>query len=267
MTDELARLCNNVGERGEARDPLKVLHVGKFYPPHMGGIETHLRALCQELATKLDLRVIVANDGNTFVEECMDGVAVARVPTRLTLASTPLCPEMIRRIGRSDADIVHIHLPNPMAVMAFLASGHRGRLVVTYHSDTVRQKILGTLFEPFLNKLLARSSAIIATSPDYRRTSPVLARYLDRCHVIPYGIAVEEFEQCDQSAVAKLRQQYGSRLVISVGRLVYYKGFEYLIRAMAQVQGKLLIVGDGPLRGKLEQLARDLGIADRVIFA
>ena len=267
MTDELARLCNNVGDNGPARGPLKVLHVGKFYPPHMGGIETHLRALCQELRTAIALQVIVANDRNALVEECMDGVDVSRLPTRLTLASTPLCPGMIRRIGRSDADIVHIHLPNPMAVLAYLASGHPGRVVVTYHSDTVRQKVLGTLFEPFLHQLLRRSSAIIATSPDYRRTSPILARHLDRCHVIPYGIAVEQFEHCDQSAVAKLRQRYGNRLVISVGRLVYYKGFECLIRAMAQVQGKLLIIGDGPLRGKLQQIARDLSLADRVIFA
>jgi rhamnosyl/mannosyltransferase len=267
MTDELARLCNNVAADSPAGPPLKVLHVGKFYPPHMGGIETHLRALCQELRTTTDLRVIVANDGNTLVEESLDGVEVSRLPTRLTVASTPLCPGMIRRIGSSDADIVHIHLPNPMAVLAYLASGHPGRLVVTYHSDTVRQKILGALFEPFLHKLLKRSSAIIATSPDYRRTSPILARHLDRCHVIPYGIAVEQFDHCDQSSVAKLRQQYGNRLVISVGRLVYYKGFEYLIRAMAQVKGKLLIVGDGPLRAKLQQIARDLGIADRVIFA
>jgi glycosyltransferase involved in cell wall biosynthesis len=55
--------------------------------------------------------------------------------------------------------------------------------------------------------------------------------------------------------------------VISVGRLVYYKGLEYLIRAMADVRGKLVIVGSGPLRGKLERLAAQLGVADRVNFA
>jgi rhamnosyl/mannosyltransferase len=267
MTDELTRLCAHVAGNGApASRAMKVLHVGKFYPPHMGGIETHLRSLCSELRKSIDLDVIVANDGNTAVEECLDGVAVSRLATRLTVASTPLCRGMVRKIGRSDADIVHIHLPNPMAVLAYLASGHRGRLLVTYHSDTVRQKVLGTLFEPFLHQLLRRSSAIIATSPDYRRTSAILARHLDRCHVVPYGIAVEEFEHCDQTVATKLRQQYGDRLVISVGRLVYYKGFEYLIRAMRRVQGKLLLVGDGPLRGKLEQLARQLNIADRVIF-
>jgi rhamnosyl/mannosyltransferase len=232
----------------------------------MGGIETHLQALCGELAKSFDLRVIVANDDPEWAEELLAGVRVSRVPTRLTLASTPVCPAMIGQIRHSDADILHLHLPNPMAALAYLASGHRGRLVVTYHSDTVRQRILGTLFEPFLHQVLRRSSAIIATSPNYLQTSSVLARYLERCHVIPYGIKLEHFEHRDEAAVHDLSERYGDRLVISVGRLVYYKGFEYLIRAMSRVQGKLLIVGDGPLRENLYQLSTTLGLKGKVIF-
>lgn len=246
---------------------LNVLQLGKYYPPHMGGIETHLQALCCGIKTSVDLNVIVANDGPGRLDESRDGVPISRMPTRLTFASTPLCSGMISAIRHSDAEIVHIHLPNPMAVLAYLASGHKGRLVVTYHSDTVRQKVLGTLFDPYLHRCLRRSSAIIATSPNYRQTSPVLRRYLDRCHVIPYGIVLDEFEHCDPASVAELRARFGERLVLSVGRLVYYKGFEYLIRAMRNVRGKLIIIGDGPLRPKLEQLASDLGVADKVVLA
>jgi rhamnosyl/mannosyltransferase len=246
---------------------LKVLQVGKFYPPHMGGIETHLQALCGGLRHSVDLRVIVASDNRSAIEETVNGVMVSRVPTKLTLASTPLCPGIISKIRRSYADIVQIHLPNPTAVLAYLASGHKGHLVVTYHSDTVRQRILGAAFEPFLHAALRRSSAIIATSPDYRRSSAVLSRYLDRCHVIPYGIALEQFEQCDPAAVACVRERYGDRLIISVGRLVYYKGFEYLIRAMTEIRGKLLIIGDGPLRARLQELSSSLGLGEKVVFA
>jgi glycosyltransferase involved in cell wall biosynthesis len=256
----------SISDRAGGSSQLRVLHVGKFYPPHMGGIETHLQALCGELTKSLDLRVVVANDGGTSVEEQLDGVNVSRVPTWTTLASTPVCPSLVGEIRRSAADILHIHLPNPMAVMAYLASGYSGPLVVTYHSDTVRQKVLGALFAPFLHAALRRSAAIIASSPDYLRSSPVLARYTDRCHVIPFGIALDRFEQSDPIAVEKLKRQYGSRLVMSVGRLVYYKGFEYLIRAMAQVDGKLLIVGSGPLRQKLEELARSLNVGGKVVF-
>jgi rhamnosyl/mannosyltransferase len=126
---------------------------------------------------------------------------------------------------------------------------------------------LGPLFSPFLHRALSRASAIIATSPDYLRTSAVLARHRDHCHVIPYGIALDQFARADSNEVAEIRQRYGDRLVLSVGRLVYYKGFEYLIRAMKQVRGKLLIIGDGPLREKLRSLATELGVADKVILA
>jgi rhamnosyl/mannosyltransferase len=208
----------------------------------------------------------VASDNHESAEEVLDGVHVSRVPTRLHVSSTPICPGLVSKIRNSNADILHIHLPNPGAVLAYLASGHSGRLVVTYHSDTVRQKILGAMFEPWLHAALRKSSAVIATSEDYLRTSPVLARYRDRCQVIPYGIELKQFEQSDPSEVAVVRQRYGDRLVISVGRLVYYKGFEYLIRAMTRVRGKLLIVGDGPLRAKLASLAAELGIAEKVVF-
>src|SRR5260221_7617789 len=179
--------------RGAGSRKLKALHVGKFYPPHMGGIETHLQALCTELRKTLDLRVVVASDDNRTSTEILEDVPVSRIATRLNLFSAPLCPGMVAEIRDSGADIVHIHLPNPAAVLAYLASGHRSCLIVTYHSDTVRQKLLGAVFEPFLHMVLRRSAAIIATSPDYRRTSAALSLYQDRCHVIPYGIALEQF--------------------------------------------------------------------------
>jgi len=245
----------------------RVLQVGKFYPPHMGGIETHLQALCGVLRGEVDLRVIVSSDDNRTVEHTLDGVPVHRIATLLTAFSTPICPAMVARIRASHADLVHIHLPNPTAVLAYLASGHRGGVVITYHSDTVRQKVMGRLFEPLLQAILRRSSAIIATSPNYLETSTALQPHRDRCHVIPYGIDVAQFQQRDPAAVDRIRRQYGDRLIISVGRLVYYKGFEYVIRAMTQVRGKLLLIGDGPLRGELGNLASQLGVADRVIFA
>src|SRR5579859_99934 len=84
---------------------LQVLHVGKFYPPHMGGIETHLQDLCGELQKSVDVRVLVANDGRTNVEETVRGVPVERVPTWTTLVSTPLCPSMVARIRGYRGDV------------------------------------------------------------------------------------------------------------------------------------------------------------------
>lgn len=243
----------------------RVLQVGKYYPPHHGGIETHLQVLCDQLREHVDLEVVVANDGRRDVVEEVDGVEVTRLGTAMSLAGAPLCPGMVRRIRESDADIVHLHLPNPAAVLAYLASGHRGRLVVSYHSDVVRQRVLDVGFRPFLRRLLGRSDAIIAATPNYVRSSRILADYEDRCRVIPYGIPVDSFLHRDPQADA-IRERFGSRLVVSVGRLVYYKGFESLIEAMRDVRGHLLIVGDGPLRDTLQVQAGRWKVADRVTF-
>jgi rhamnosyl/mannosyltransferase len=233
----------------------------------MGGIETHLQALCGALRPHADLRVIVSSEDRNTLEEIVDSVPVERLSTLLTAFSTSISPAMVGRIRHSGAELVHLHLPNPAAVLAYLASGHRGRLVITYHSDTVKQKILGRMFEPFLHAVLRRSDAIIATSPNYLATSPMLQAFRDRCRIIPYGIDTAHFEQYSPDAVRQVRERFGERLVISVGRLVYYKGFEVLIRAMASVRGKLAIVGDGPLRGELQSLAARLGVGDKVVFA
>jgi rhamnosyl/mannosyltransferase len=245
---------------------LSVLHVGKYFPPHVGGMETHLRALCGELQQSVNVSVIVANDARETEEALVEGVKVTRVGTLFDLASAPICPGMVRKIRQAEADLVHLHLPNPTAILAYLASGHSGRLVVTYHSDIVRQKVLGKAFQPILGRALDRCSAVITSSLNYIETSPVLSAYRERCRVIPYGIPIEQFHRYDTEAVAKIRAQYGPRMVLSVGRLIYYKGFEYLIQAMARVEGRLLIVGEGPLRADLERKTQSYKLGDRVVF-
>ncbi|HMF54755.1 MAG TPA: glycosyltransferase [Pyrinomonadaceae bacterium] len=243
---------------------LRVMHVGKFYPPHRGGMETHLKSLCEELKSDIDIEVVVASDRVRSRDEEINGVRVSRLGTLFNFAAAPVCPELVRRIRKADADIVHIHLPNPTAILAYLASGATGRLVITYHSDIIRQKILGSAFLPFMRRALARTSAIIVTSPNYLESSKVLSPFRERCRVIPFGIPVREFENGDQEEARAIRDRYGPRIILGVGRLVYYKGFEYLIRAMAQVNGQLLIVGNGPLLGKLRALIEKCGISDRV---
>ena len=244
----------------------KVLHIGKFYPPHVGGMETHIYQLCNELKRSIDVEVIVASDTRKTTVETIDDVKITRVGTLLNFSAAPVCPAMVSAIRNTNADIVHMHLPNPTATLAYLASRHRGRLVVTYHSDIIRQKFLGMAYWPVLRHTLDKAYAIIVGSPNYIATSRALGKYSNKCRVIPFGIPFEQFQEMDSSEVAKIRSRFGSRIVLGVGRLVYYKGFEFLIRAMKDVNGQLLIVGDGPLRGQLEQEAHSLGLSERVTF-
>lgn len=248
--------------------PLRVLHVGKYYPPYRGGMETHLEALCRRLAEtgEVHVRAIVANDGPRTVRETIDGVEVVRVGTMRKVASATLNPRMAREIRDFPADVVHLHHPNPTGMLSWLASRHPGRLFVTYHSDIVRQRVLGAAFAPVLHHVLGRAEAILASSPDYAASSPVLRRHAERTVVVPFGIDPAGYETGEEDVVDALRARFGPRMVLAVGRLVYYKGFQYLVQAMDGLDGHLVLVGDGPDGPALRRLAGEAGVAERVTF-
>jgi glycosyltransferase involved in cell wall biosynthesis len=245
---------------------MKVLQIGKYYPPARGGIETHLEQLCQLLKSEVELEVIVANHGDGEKTEILNGVPVRRLRTLATISRAPICPQMPRVIREAKADIIHIHTPHPTALLSYLVSGAHGRLVCTYHSDIVRQRILRTLIAPLQNSVFERAQAIIATSPNLLASSPVLARHGQRSVVVPYGVQYSHYRHPDLQAVKAIRERFGINIVLAVGRLVYYKGFEVLIRAMARLRmpAVLLIIGDGPLRGALEMEVKALGLDGRV---
>jgi glycosyltransferase involved in cell wall biosynthesis len=128
----------------------------------------------------------------------------------------------------------------------------------------VRQKVLGALVSPVTNALMRRADAVIASSPQYAASSPVLRRFAGRVRVLPFGIDASEFQRVDAGEVDAIRSKHGQRIVFAAGRLVYYKGFDVLIRAMRTVDARLLLAGDGPMRDELRALGSSLGLEDRV---
>lgn len=245
---------------------LKVLQVGKFYPPHRGGMEAHVETLCQNLKDRVDVDVIVANSGSETEVELVDEIPVTRLRTTMRVAATSITPELVRKLKTTDADIVHVHVPNPWAVFCLFLSGTKVPTIATYHSDIVRQRLLGALYRPLQEWFMKRCSAVIVTSSNLLNQSPLLSRYRAKLIVIPLGVSASVLSAPDAAQVLRVRAEYGERLVLTVGRLVEYKGTEYLIRAMNHVNGKLLIVGNGPLATKLAELSRALGVEQRVVF-
>jgi glycosyltransferase involved in cell wall biosynthesis len=246
--------------------PLRVLQVGKFYAPVYGGMETHLKALCDGISPAVQVEAAVSNRSRKSICETIDGIRVRRSGTVVKLAGACVSPGLVRAIRESRADLIHLHLPNPTGILAWIASRNRAPVVVTYHSDIVRQKYLGMAFSPILDYALRRSAAILVTSAEYVRTSPVLSRFQDRCLVIPFGIDLEPFDDPDHAAVSRIRKMYGERIILAVGRLVYYKGLEYMIRAMKDIDAHLLLVGVGPLQPELEREVAEAGVGNRVTF-
>jgi glycosyltransferase involved in cell wall biosynthesis len=249
---------------------MRVLQLGKYYYPYMGGIETHIEMLCRGLHQEVDVEAVVFNTEPRTLHENVDGVRLTRCAEFLRVASNSISLAMIAELSRREFDLVHLHVPNPMAAAAYLAASKptRHRLVVTHHSDIVRQTTMKHFVRPIMRLIMERADAIIATSPNYLATSTELRPYLSKCHVIPYGIDLERFEPelRDESAAAEIRKSLTGPIILAVGRLIYYKGFEVVIKAMAKVAGSLLLVGEGPLREQLESLSRELGLTGRIQF-
>lgn len=248
----------------------RVLQLGKYYPPHRGGMETHLAGLCSQLAGHVLLEVLVSNQGPRTVRERVHGIPLTRCAELGRVASTSLNPTLPLELSLRQYDLLHLHFPHPMAVMAYLAS-RRPRhhaLVVTYHSDIVRQRRLLRLYGPFMQRVLARADVILVGSERYADTSEALRPHRARCRVVPFGLEVERFVATPErlAAARAWRERLGGGpLLLGVGRLVYYKGFEHALHALRRVpQAHLALVGEGPLRPRLEHLARTLGVASRV---
>lgn len=266
---------------------LRVCHLGKYYPPAPGGIESHVQTIARGQADMgVSVRVVCVNHQNhegrdlTYVRhgatptvnEYDQNIAVTRVGRSASFARLDVCPgltRLLRSITRDNTDILHLHTPNPAMVLALAASRPKVPVVITHHSDIIRQKLLRLALRPFEHFVYSKASAILSTSPEYPSESPLLRRHQDRIEALPLGVDLREFTNPSPGAMAcaqQLKQQYPGPLWLAVGRCVYYKSFDVAIRALPHVPGTLLIVGHGPLADQLKQLARDLGVAHRVVW-
>jgi glycosyltransferase involved in cell wall biosynthesis len=249
---------------------LSVLHVYKdFYPPVYGGIEQHLNLLCRSLRPFCDVRVLVSASGSPRTKrEVVDGIPVMRAGEMMRIASAPICPSWPLLLRRLRADLHHFHFPNPTGDVAYWLSGARGKIVVTYHSDIVRQSTILPLYRPFLWRLLEKADAILPTSPQYIESSEYLRPFRDKCEVVPLGVDLHRFERREgvEARAPEWRAEWKGPMVLFVGRLRYYKGVDVLMKAALKIGARIAIVGEGPFENILRVIHRELELGDRVQF-
>jgi glycosyltransferase involved in cell wall biosynthesis len=251
---------------------MNVLHVYKdYYPPVVGGIEKHINLLANGLANRgVGVEVLVSNTGIRLERKNIEGIPVTKAPQLGRFASAPLditFPFWLRRLGKR-ADILHFHFPNPTGEFSYLISGLRSRVVVSYHSDIVRQVHLLKLYTPFLIRFLKKADVILASSPNYLRSSKMLMKFRNKCRVIPYGHKLPELKpnQKVSEKIAAIRRVFGPAILLFVGKFRNYKGLHILFEAMKGIGGKLLVVGTGPLEKQLLRQCAEAGLSKKVFF-
>lgn len=251
---------------------MKVLQVGKFYPPQKGGMETVLYDLTEELNKKgVKTDVLCSNTVPKTRIEKIKNYKVVRAANLGMIASTSISPVMVKHFRKisNDYDIVHIHHPNPMANLALLLSGFKGRVLLHWHSDIIRQKHLLKLYRPLLLAMLNRANKIIASSPPYAEHSNILKMFRHKVRIIPFGLDTEKFKNVDMDMVRRIRERYqNKKMVFALGRLIYYKGFEYLIESAKYIPDDyvILIGGTGGLKEKLLSMIRKNGLENKVFL-
>ncbi|MGQ9602709.1 MAG: glycosyltransferase family 4 protein [bacterium] len=253
------------------KERFRILMPSIYFPPRIGGIESHVYYLARELVRRGHMVFVVTtrteNDSKVFEE--VDGILVKRTrfwgqnPRGWIVSSIGAVPSTVSN-ARS-FDLIHCH------TFAFALGGSIGAflagkpLVVTVHSSHFLRLVRKRIARLGLKAVLRRSDFILSTSKEIDSQVRSLLPGKPTMPVVN-GIDTDLFKPTEPS----LPNRGSEFLIVCPRRLVEKTGVEFLIRAIPLVKDeinvKVFIAGDGPLRKGLESLASELGVRERVVF-
>ncbi|GAA6213159.1 D-rhamnosyltransferase WbpZ [Hyphomicrobiales bacterium 4NK60-0047b] len=246
---------------------MKVLHVYKgYYPDLLGGVCEFIRQLTygtQKLGVENSLLVLTHTKSN-FKTEIVDGLTIHWCPSTFEAASTPFSYKAIKRFKQlaEEVDIIHYHYPYPFADILDSFSGINKRKIVTYHTDIIKQKYLSTLYAPIRDMFFNKVDKIVATSPNYFKTSDVLQNYKSKVEIITIGLFRELYSKTNKEKLVDWASQVEPKFFLFVGAMRYYKALPILIKAAKINNLPVLIVGGGREQKKYIELANKLNASN-----
>lgn len=249
---------------------------------NVGGVERHVYHISKELS-KRGHNVTVISTKSPIHKELseIEGFTIKRVPVILRIYNSHIPIEILRHFDPNQYDLIHAHTPVPvMADLAALKNVTRKiPFVLTYHNDIVKAGFIGKLVTLAYSNtagkfLLKHSDIIISTTKTYASNSKQLNGHSKKVRIIPNGVNIEIFNPKLDGRWVK--EKYGltddCRLILFVGRLDYYKGCDYLVRAFSRVvkrlpNARLMFVGEGPIKDELWKIANNLHTIEHISFA
>lgn len=233
----------------------KILQVNKLYYPWIGGVETVVQQIAEGLKDKAQMEVLVCQPKGKEKTEVINGVKISKAASWGMVMGMPISLSFFRLFKKliKENDLIFLHHPYPLGFLAYYLFGRSKKMVVWYHSDIVKQRFSGFLFSPILRAVLKKSQKIFVSNPNLLESSGMLKKFQTKCVVVPFGIKPEFFQASDEilKQAQEIRKKFGAPLVLAIGRLTNYKGFEYLVEASQNVNAKFLLIGDGALKNKL----------------
>lgn len=226
---------------------MNVLHIYKTYrPDNFTGIPRVIDQIAEGLSgCGVHTSVLALSDN-----PCPDALKIGshwvhQAKTDFEISSTSISLSafsMFRELAR-EADILHYHFPWPISDVMHLVYGRGKPSIVTYHSDVVKQRYIRPIYTPLMHLFLDSVDQIVATSPNYLNSSPVLQHYLPKTSIIPIGIDKRQLPAT--SELDKWRSRVGEDFFLFVGSLRYYKGLDFLMEAARITGFPVLLAGKG----------------------
>lgn len=235
---------------------MNVLHVYRtYFPDSQGGLEECIRQIChntQPLGAESRVLTLSRNAAPDILTR--PEAEVHRFPLTWEASSNGVSIKAWYKFHELSewADVVHYHFPWPFADLMHLRHRPGSATVLTYHSDIVRQQLLSRWYRPVMDRFLQRMDRIVATSPAYATTSPVLNRLARKVSVIPIGLDAASYPSVPEDELRRAHAAAKSYFLF-IGVLRYYKGLHILLDAVAGTDLDLIIVGSGPLDRELRQ--------------
>ena len=242
---------------------IRPLHVGKFIPPPFAGVEAHIDTLLSALAPDILCTLVAADSPIKGMSASIQNLPYKTLIAHSfgKFASATLSPGVINlalknlRVGESN--LLHLHAPNPWGDILSILVDKNIPVVMTWHSDIIRQKNLLKIYKYLQRSALKRVDKIILPTPFHATSSTQLllegANLSDKFQVIPMGINFDEFDATAKSnkLLPKINEFAKDRIVVlTVGRHVGYKGYEYLLEAFSLLDNEavLVMIGRVPFR-------------------
>lgn len=246
---------------------MRILHFFKtYYPVAFGGIQSVIFQLAEGACRQgAEVDVLSLSPAGLSARDKIGFIGQHRVYTSkqdLYIASTGFSISAIRDFKRlaSEADIIHYHFPWPFMDLVHFFVQPKKPCVVSYHSDIVKQKYLLKLYQPLMSRFLDSVDAVVASSPNYVKTSVVLQHLKRSPEVIPFGIEPASYPAISSEIKDRWSSLVGGRFFLFIGFLRYYKGLSYLLDALKGLDYPLVIIGEGPCEQELKQQAIGLGL-------
>ena len=251
---------------------MRILQTYKVYPPDVhGGISEVMARVSQLRTLSHDVRILVARDmgfSRQYLHEDTPVEAVASLGQLMSMPIAPTFPFALKRAARS-CDVLALHHPFPLNDLSMLLGiPDNVAVVLHWHSEIAGARGQLPFIESMLRNTVERSDRIVVTNEAMIQASPFLSKVTEKCDVVPYGVDVDFWSTVnkdEETEIARIRAQH-PHMIISIGRLVPYKGYPVLLDAMQQVDADLVLIGEGSQGDALKAQAKRLGLGDRVHF-